>query len=34
MEAVRTSETPVYFNDNTRLTTQKAVIFTLAAVRT
>jgi hypothetical protein len=34
MEAERTSETSVYFNETTRRYFQKAVIFILAAVRT
>jgi hypothetical protein len=34
MEAVRTSETSVYFKEATCDTSQKALIFILAAVRT
>jgi hypothetical protein len=34
MEAVRTSETSVYFNETTRRCVLEAVMFILAAVRT
>jgi hypothetical protein len=34
IEAVRASETSVYFNNTTGAVSQKAIIFILAAVRT
>jgi hypothetical protein len=34
MEAIRTSETSVYFYETTRPSTEKVVIFVLAAVKT
>jgi hypothetical protein len=34
MEAVRTSEMSIYYNETTQRNIQKALIFILAAVRT